>query len=124
MSHTHTLALMQREMIHNYSNRETVTHNLIHSDIPHKVTHPATITHTKLCLQTDDHGYIITTLNAVTSTGTSGQTVTHTQCYNCSLSQTHTQITQLHLRRPSHRNRLTFMPETDGQSRVQPYSDT
>lgn len=62
--------------------------------------------------ETDDHGYITTPSNAVTPTGTSGQTVTHTstqqhthtQCHTCSLSQTHTQITQLHLRRQSHRN--------------------
>lgn len=38
-------------MIRKHSNRETITHNLIHSDIPQKVTHPATITHTKLYLQ-------------------------------------------------------------------------
>ena len=61
--------------------------------------------------------------NSHTHIHTATHTHTHTR-YTCSLSQTHTQITQLHLRRPSHRNRLSFMPETDGHSRVQPYSDT
>lgn len=83
--------------------------------------------------ETDDHGYITTPSNAVTPTGTSGQTVTHTSTQQHththtmshlqSLTNPYTNNTTTPAETVTQKHRLSFMPETDGHSRVQPYSD-
>lgn len=111
MSHTHTVALMQRDDTQLLQQRQShITSYTCHTTQGHTSCH--NYSYKIMPAETDDHGYITTPSNAVTPTGTSGQTVTHTstqqhthtQCHTCSLSQTHTQIAQLHLRRQSHRN--------------------